>query len=315
MSRAFRRRRAALQGITRVAKSRTSMNDGTGRAPRLDIQQSWWAMAGVGDDGGEWSTEEKFERIAAAGFTGILGRLPEPQEARLWRRLLDEYSFSFGIHTFPTNRSDLEEQLDRAWEFGVQYVNSQVMDSFVTDGEAIRLLGELIQAAEQAALPYFVETHRGRITQDLIRTADYVRALPGLRFTIDLSHYVLAGEMVEAQPKAEPYIDAILRRTSCVHGRISNGEQIQIDLGVGGEMHPAVALFRNWWARGMTYWLQEAVQGDVLPFVCELGPPGYSMTHPLTGREISDRWQQALALKELVEQVWSEAQAKVKYPG
>jgi hypothetical protein len=92
---------------------------------------------------------------------------------------------------------------------------------------------------------------------------DYFRALPGLGLTIDLSHYVLAGEMVKAQPKAEPYFDVLLQRTSCIHGRVSNGEQIQIDLGLGESLHPVVSNYRSWWARGMIYWLQDAVQGDV----------------------------------------------------
>ncbi|GGD80222.1 hypothetical protein [Paenibacillus nasutitermitis] len=33
----------------------------------LHVQQSWWAMSGLGVNGKEWSTEERFEKIAEAG--------------------------------------------------------------------------------------------------------------------------------------------------------------------------------------------------------------------------------------------------------
>ena len=62
----------------------------------------------MGDDGRgngkrEWTREEKFEKLAEAGFTGIMGRLPEEREAEVWRRLLDQYGFSIGIHARVSN--------------------------------------------------------------------------------------------------------------------------------------------------------------------------------------------------------------------
>lgn len=37
------------------------------------VYQAWWGMMGLGNDGQEWALEEKFERLADAGFEGILG--------------------------------------------------------------------------------------------------------------------------------------------------------------------------------------------------------------------------------------------------
>lgn len=283
------------------------MGEESSRQPRLEVHQSWWAMAGLGDGDREWPLEHKFDLIAEAGFTGILGRLPEPQDAKRWRYLLDQYGFSFGVHSFPATVQDLTDVLVRAADFGVDYVNAQVMDAFVIGEDAIRLLDGLIRTAQRSAIPFYVETHRGRITQDLIRTAEYVSKLPDLRLTIDMSHYVLGGEMESSNEKAERLIDRLLERTACIHGRISNGQQIQIDVGTSDLYHPITDNFMRWWEKGMNHWLQAAKQGDVLPFVCELGPPGYSIVHPETKREISDRWHQALVLKGLAEQAWMNA--------
>ncbi|WP_158302154.1 sugar phosphate isomerase/epimerase family protein [Paenibacillus mesophilus] len=286
------------------------VNDCSNASPRLDIQQAWWTMVGLGDGQREWTFEEKFEKIAEAGFTGIVGFVPEPAEAERWRRKLDEYRFGFGALAFPRKREDLRKVLHQAKHFGAQYINAQVMDSFVIGDEAIALLNGLIDEAAAAQMPFFAETHRGRVTQDLHRTVEYVNAIPDLRLTIDLSHYVVAGELADGSAQAEPFFDDLLRRTSAIHARVSNGQQIQVDIGPNGE-HPMVPHFMRWWENGVRYWLQEALPGDVLPVLPELGPPSYGITsdnYAANRLELSDRWQQALLFKRLILDVWQRAQ-------
>jgi hypothetical protein len=41
----------------------------------------------------------------------------------------------------------------------------------------------------------------------------------------------------------------------------------------------------------------------VLTFLCELGPPPYAITGS-DGRELSDRWQDALVMKDMVRSLW-----------
>lgn len=275
----------------------------------LNIQQSWWAMEGLGDADRQWSMEEKFEKIAEAGFTGIVGFIPAPSEAERWRKLLDEYKFSFGALAFPWNRQDLASVAMQAKEFGALYINAQVMDSFVIGAKAESLLKELVDEAKAHAIPLYVETHRGRVTQDLHRTIDYVNAIPDLRLTIDLSHYVVAGEMTGNLEQVDPYFDVLLKRTSSLHARVSNGEQIQIDIGPNGE-HPMVPHFLRWWTSGLTYWIKQARPGDSLPVLPELGPPDYAITkhpHLRAHEEISNRWNQALLLKKLLQEAWKDA--------
>lgn len=275
--------------------------------PQMEVHQSWWAMRGIGDKHGEWPVEKKVEKIAEAGFRGILGRLPAPEEAELWRKLLDRYGLRFGIEAFPADPEDFSEFLRQANEFGVSYVNAQVKDAFVVGDQAIARLQGIITAGAKASVPVFVETHRGRITQDLLRTIEYVQALPDLRLTIDLSHYVLAGEMLYPDDRAEACFQILLERTSCIHGRISNGQQIQVDIGPKGE-HPMTSRYLEWWKQGMMNWRKEARPGDILPFVCELGPLPYAIGRKgyleATQEEISDRWEQSLLVKRLAEETW-----------
>ena len=188
----------------------------------------------------------------------------------------------------------------------MNYVNAQVQDNFVIGQAAIDLLQGLVEAGKEVGIPFFAETHRGRITQDLHRTVEYVQAIPDLRLTLDFSHYVLAGEMGSYSEKGEALFNELLPRTGSVHARVSNGEQIQVDIGPEGT-HPMVEHFKRWWTTGMRHWAGQARPGDIFPFISELGPAGYAITLPGTVREISDRWEQALVFKRIAEECWDRA--------
>ncbi|MHA6482436.1 sugar phosphate isomerase/epimerase family protein [Paenibacillus sp. strain BS8-2] len=272
----------------------------------MEVHQSWWAISEPKDD--SVLIEKKLVRAAEAGFAGILSRLPERGKDNDWARLLRKYGLQWGVQSFPISSETYLPMLERCQALGVQYANAQVANSFVTGDSAIQLLDELVKSSARVGIPMFVETHRGKITQDLLRTLLYLEALPELRLTLDLSHYVLAGEMTmeEDISVADQRFQSLFMRSSCIHGRISNGQQIQLAIEEAGD-DPCSARFVLWWSQCMQNWMKEAVPGDVLPFVCELGPPPYAMTSG--DAELSDRWKQALILKKMAEQAWAMAAA------
>ena len=116
-------------------------------------------------------------------------------------------------------------------------------------------------------------------------------------------------------PQPDKQIPCLNRRfiAASVHGRVSNGHQVQVDIGDGTDDLPT-AHFARWWKRGFSSWRERAAPGDVFTFVTELGPPPYSIITRGPGsafsREISDRWEQTLVFKRLAEALWTETTAE-----
>jgi hypothetical protein len=290
----------------------------TKREPRLEVLMSWWGMNGLGVQNGarnEWSMEEKVRSIAEAGYDGINGMLPEGKEAEQWHRLLDQYNLSYSVNAYPKTVEELDDFFCKAKSFGrVDFVNVQVMRPFLVGDQAVQLLADMSELSGSAGIPAYIETHRGTITQDLLRTVEYAERLPWIDLTIDFSHYVVAGEMRTVSDEAEELLQRLLSRTKSIHARVSNGEQVQIDIPIGGDgasdcefEHPMLKHFQRWWLAGMRSWRQVAKKEEVFPFVCELGPPPYAITvRGLDGeeREVSDRWTQALIFAKIARSLW-----------
>ncbi|TXK72785.1 sugar phosphate isomerase/epimerase [Paenibacillus sp. N3.4] len=274
---------------------------------------SWWAMNGIGEEGCEWSIAEKFRHIAEAGYDGINGFLPSTESAAEWRRLLDHYGLSFSVNAYPKSAQDMRAFISqvKSYKGRVSFINAQVLTPFLTGQPAEALLQQLTDISEQSGLPLFIETHRGTITQDLIRTVEYVEHLANLNLTIDFSHYVVAGEMHTISDEAEMLLQKLLTRTTSIHARVSNGEQVQVSIGDSGE-HPMLHEFERWWRSGMSHWLKCSKPDSLFPFVCELGPAPYAITmDEFAGRqhEISDRWSQSLLFAERAREIWKQQTA------
>ncbi|NGP45245.1 sugar phosphate isomerase/epimerase [Bacillaceae bacterium SIJ1] len=271
---------------------------------------AWWTLSGMGDEAGEWSDEEKIKRVAEDGFTGINGFLPPPEKASQWQEWMEQHSLTFSINAYPTNAHDMEAFLDKALEYSgdISLINAQVKAPFCTGEHAIALLDRIHTLSRQAKLPVLVETHRGTITQDLLRTVEYVERLPDLPLTIDFSHYVLTGEMHVVSQEAEVYFQRLLQQTECIHGRISNGEQIQVRLNADGG-HERLNDFSHWWQSGMRAWRTRHSSG-CFPFVCELGPPPYALVDEATD-EKAIRWKQSLQLADIARRLWKDIDEEV----
>ena len=276
-------------------------NDGSQNPPRLRVQHSLWSLIGLPMAAEEWTLSEKFERVKDAGFEAVECWLDESDEAR-HKAALDATGLRLVLGHHPFSVEDTRRTVAQAKRLGADFVFAQPLTPYTPLSDAVRFLRDAAALAHAHSLPLFVETHRGNIPESLNQALALIELMPEIRFTGDLSHFVLIGEFYGwAEEKAIERMDPVLQRVSHLHGRISNGEQIQVDAGDGtGE---TAQFFVRLWARAMSHWRKDARPGDIFPFATELGPPRYAQTLP-DGREFSDRWEQSLVMKRLAEQAW-----------
>ncbi len=285
-----------------MAQSFNRYNDGSSNPPRLRIQHSLWSLMKLPMNSPvEWTLDEKFLRAKNAGFEAVECWLTDQNE-REHKVALDRAGLRLVLGHRPFHLEDVRKTVDRAVKLGADYVFAQPADAFADLNSVVEICTEGRKIANDKGMALFIETHRNNFTENIPQTLQLIDKIPDIRFTADLSHFVVVGEFYGWKEEgAIGRMLPILERTSHMHGRISNGESVQVDVG-DGSAGPA-QFFVRLWATAMRNWQQGAIPGDVFPFASELGPPRYAITLP-DGSEFSDRWEQSLIMKKLAEQAW-----------
>jgi sugar phosphate isomerase/epimerase len=276
-------------------------NDGGGRAPRLETFQAVWAMQDLPVSGQPFDLGRAVDWIAAQGFAGVMPWAPD-LAALAAVDAIRRRGLMVGVGVSVFDVADIRPIVEGACERGALFINAQVHDGHTPDDEAVAKLEALYELCDSIGVPLFIETHRGRVTQDLRRTVEYTRRLPRMQFTLDASHYVVAGEInfPDQDPTFNRLLEPLIAASACIHARVSNGEQVQVDIGDG--TGPLVAPYIRWWTAAYQGWQARSKPGDVFPFICELGPHPYAIKTP-AGAEISDRAAQALVFKGIAEKI------------
>ena len=283
-------------------------HDGTQAPPRLYLVQNYWGFDSLPSKGKPWTREEALAEMRAAGYDAVdvWGSGLSDKDADAWKALATRHGLGLGMEGGPNTVDDLPALVATARRLGSPYLDLHVASYYVPEKEAKDLLRALSEGCKREGIAMVTQTHRGRVTQDLLRTVAYAEAIPDLRFDLDLSHYFVAGEIGGApSAEARKRFDVLMARAVMLDGRVSNGEQVQIDMGPAADSEQT-RVFAGLWKKVMVGWLKTARPGDLFPFRVELGPPVYAILDP-SGKEISDRWGQQKLMAKLVERLWNEA--------
>jgi hypothetical protein len=271
---------------------------------KLLLLQSLWTFEAL--DGGPLGLERQFDMIRAAGFDGAgtlwLGR----DAARHSALLAKDRGLVLEGLALPRSVDDLQPALECGTEFGLHHLNVQPNVRTGDIGEAVRLLEGWQRLSLQVGFPVHIETHRGRLTNDLFFTLELLRHCPWLKLTADLSHYVVGGEIgLPIDTVHQQAIDRVLDHAAAFHGRIATSEQVQAEIGFP-QYRPWVEQFSAWWRTGFAKWRGKSTDDAELSFMAELGPRPYATTDA-ENRDLSDRWQDSLALRDLARRLWVES--------
>ncbi len=277
----------------------------------LDVYQSLWAMQIRQPGVPERASDENFSLIAEAGYVGVCldPGISEIEEMLALKPLFAQYGLACMMNVFPNEVTELAPLLELAGEMDARLVNiiGGVMPVEVAD--AVPLVYRWLDDASRFEFPVLFETHRNGLLNDLYYTLQLIEKVPEMRLCADLSHFVVDRELVlPLQSRDQQYFEQILDRSDSFQGRISSREQIQVQLDFP-QHRDWVETFTNWWKYGMQRWCRRNPEDARLIFLCELGPPSYAITDA-DGKELSDRWHEALEIRSRVQGIWQEIHTK-----
>lgn len=271
---------------------------------RLLVYQSLWAMERRRPDGAEWSLDQKLEMIREAGFDGAGVRFFDAGYAKTVTERLGNWGLTWQAQCYPQRIDDLGPILQNVKAYGAEHVNLQADVRPKTVAECVPLLEGWTAMARDAGVKLFFETHRDRMTTDLFFTLRLLDRFPDIKFTADLSHYLLGREFSwPVSAENHGLIHRILDNSFAFHGRVASREQIQVQISFAHHKE-WLELFLAWWEYGLRSWRRRAGKDDVVTFLCEMGPKEYAMTGA-DGYELSDRWEESKMLMRLIRELWS----------
>lgn len=271
----------------------------------LHIYQSLWAMQPHDQSGDKLALAAVCDKVAEAGFHGLAIDLgaSDVATAHAVRPHLERTGLTPLIVAFPKTVESLRETLIMAKDFGAPFVDVIGQVTPLTVEGMIPIIRAWIDMADEVGMPVQFETHRNCITNDLYSTLTLLDAIPEMRLCSDLSHYVVDREFWHPLSERDMgLISRIQARADSFQGRVAGRQQIQLQLDFP-QHQKWVELFQHWWAEGFASWKARNETGTCV-FLCELGPPEYAMTGP-DGREMSNRWEEALTIKAWAEDIWA----------
>ncbi len=282
----------------------SNLNDGSQNPPCLRSGHTLWNLQNLPMNAPiEWTIEEKNARVKNAGFQHIECWIQDDEDGQKVIAEVRKNGLHFALGHRPSSVDDTRRAVELGAKFGAQWVLCQPATAYHSLEEVVGIVREGARIAADHGICYFVETHRNNFTETIRQTLELIEAVPEIKMTADFSHFVVGGEFYgwEGEGALERMLP-IIQKVAHVHGRISNGEQVQVDVG-DGQSDPSARFFVRIWTEIFKTWRKTAQNGDILPFSSELGPPRYAITLP-DGREFSDRWEQSLVMRNLAEEAW-----------
>ena len=277
---------------------------------QLHVYTSLWAMQPHDQTGVKLPLDEVCAMVAGAGYRGLAIDLgaADIAVAHAVRPHLEAHELTPLIVAFPKEVEGFRDTLKMARDFGAPFVDviGQVMPMTLDEMETVIRLW--IEMSAEEGVPIQFETHRNCIINDLYTTLQLMDRIPEMRLCADLSHYIVDREFwFPLSDHDRGLLSRVLRRSDSFQGRVASRQQIQLPIGFP-QHQKWVELFRDLWREGLRDWRMRNPSGDCV-FVCELGPPEYAMTDA-QGREMSNRWEEALQIKAWVEEIWAELEAE-----
>lgn len=191
-----------------------------------------------------------------------------------------------GSSDFEEHFTEFRQNIDRAAEMDPLLINCHSGRDFFSFEENKKIVDYSVQLSESGGIGISHETHRSRMLFAAHITRKFLEQIPGLRLTLDISHWCNVHESLLAnQPEA---VSLALERTDHIHSRVGHPEGPQVSDPRAPEWKQALEAHFGWWD---TVVKQKVDEGRDLTMTPEFGPPTYMPAVPYTGQPLGNQWE------------------------
>lgn len=177
--------------------------------------------------------DEFFNKIAAAGYDGVETDLPPAAEMDEFLAGLEKYGLKYiGQHwetvtgNFNQHKQQYVQVLTKLADLQPLLINSHTGRDYFNTAQNSELIKLAAQVEEVTGVTIAHETHRGRFAYAAHVTAKCLDKLPGLRLTLDVSHWCAVAEsLLEDQQAA---VKKAIISTVHIHARVGYQQGPQV---------------------------------------------------------------------------------------
>jgi sugar phosphate isomerase/epimerase len=251
------------------------------------------------------TTEEFCAAIKKEGYDGTEMWWPGRKEGQVeLLTALNKYDLEIGFlcgsgdDNPAKNLESFKNQINAASsQFGKKplYINCHSGRDFFTYEQNKAFIDHTTAISAQTGIPIYHETHRGRMLFAAHITRNFIEKNPGLKLTLDISHWCNVHESLLANQ--EETVQLALTRVGHIHTRIGHEEGPQVNDPRTPEWAAAVKAHLAWWDKVVEY---KVKSGEVLTVLTEFGPPHYMPTMPYTNQPLADQWAINVHMMEML---------------
>ncbi|MEX2336314.1 MAG: TIM barrel protein [Fulvivirga sp.] len=240
---------------------------------------------------GTW--DEFCKKTKETGYDGIEVWLPgEKKEQENLFEAIEKHKlkYAFMAAGASDNLEDHLSQFRKSVEDAVAYkplfVNCHSGKDYFTFEQNKKLIDFTTALSDSSGVKIYHETHRQRMLFAAHITADFIKSIPDLRLTLDISHWCNVHEsLLQDQQKA---VELTLERTDHIHARIGHAEGPQVTDPRAPEWKKEVEAHFQWWDKVVQHKMDK---NQPLTMTAEFGPPNYMTTVPYTLKPLADLWE------------------------
>lgn len=259
---------------------------------KLEIFRTLWGYRA--------SKAQALDELLDAGFDGMEARLPltpgERAEFGAFLRanhvpyiatvftaydVLPEQSATTAEHL-----NDLEQKLAWSTELAPRFVNVLAGNDRWQLPQQVDFFGQALEVARKHGQTVVFETHRARSLFNPWVTLELIRQLPELRFTSDISHWIVTCERLLDDPEDD--LGAFVERVHHIQVRVGYDQGPQVPHPAAPEYARELAFHQQHW---QAVWQSQQARGyQVTTMTPEFGADGYLHHLPFTNVPVADLW-------------------------